>query len=568
MKTLDQISSQIVTASPGVVLNATTTPGDAGCVFRITQPGAYRLSANLSAAAGKDGIVIDASNVTLDLAGFSLIGVTGSGNGISLAKGNIGIANVVIGNGIISGFGGRGIYTASAAAVQGLVIEDLTITCTGQAIRTEVFGSTIVRRVHVRSGTGGILCVGPTSMDLIEDCQVTSCAGEAIHADVVERCMVSQSTLVGFVVISGSRVSNCLVSAISSVGPMVGILADEVGGCVVTDLTTSGAVPIDGIQADSISGSRVANLSSAGGNVRGLAQKSPTENGVVTASSVSGLQTSGSGTVIGIFSGTVDACQATKIGFVSSTGSVTGIFGTSLVKGCGARDIGHSGTTGTVTGTMAGTLSASFPDGQVQGTNVRSVNGGGIIYGIGAGTVVDSSVNTITQQASAGFVIVRGIIGGKVTASSATGIQANCSLSGSGIYADDVLNCRVANVSNAGAGDQDGIQGNSVKGCTVSGSDGIGITTSNPLGHVSGCSVSSCIRIGIKSFTGGIVAGNFVTTSGTGLETDSAAKVLVTGNHVTSCSTKYNLGAATRFGPIINSAGTISNTNPFCNFSD
>src|SRR5919108_5765842 len=44
--------------------------------FTITDPGSYYLTTNLSGAANNHGISINASDVTLDLNGFALIGLT------------------------------------------------------------------------------------------------------------------------------------------------------------------------------------------------------------------------------------------------------------------------------------------------------------------------------------------------------------------------------------------------------------------------------------------------------------------------------------------------------------
>src|SRR4051794_28495446 len=75
MKTLDQLE-------PRVPVSATTTPGDATSVFKITQPGSYYLTGNITGASGKHGTFIAAGNVTLDLMGFELVGVAGSLDGI------------------------------------------------------------------------------------------------------------------------------------------------------------------------------------------------------------------------------------------------------------------------------------------------------------------------------------------------------------------------------------------------------------------------------------------------------------------------------------------------------
>jgi hypothetical protein len=81
--------------------------------YVITQPGSYRLTGNLNPPAGTDAIDINASNVTLDLNGFSIIGAGGSGgNGIVGTGGQ-----VTVRNGTVSGMGGNGISLGSNAIV-------------------------------------------------------------------------------------------------------------------------------------------------------------------------------------------------------------------------------------------------------------------------------------------------------------------------------------------------------------------------------------------------------------------------------------------------------------------
>lgn len=103
-KTLNQVE-------PRIPINATNTPGDANSVFKITQPGSYYLTGNVQGESGKDGIRIEAfdEEVSLDLAGMTLEGVAGSGNGIySNAK------TVSIFNGVIRNFDGTGVLAIGA----------------------------------------------------------------------------------------------------------------------------------------------------------------------------------------------------------------------------------------------------------------------------------------------------------------------------------------------------------------------------------------------------------------------------------------------------------------------
>src|SRR5690606_14233038 len=57
--------------------------GDQFSTFKITQPGSYYLTGNITGEADKHGIQIAVSNVTIDLNGFSMIGVDDSRSGIA-----------------------------------------------------------------------------------------------------------------------------------------------------------------------------------------------------------------------------------------------------------------------------------------------------------------------------------------------------------------------------------------------------------------------------------------------------------------------------------------------------
>ena len=69
MKSLDQVEAR-------TIVNAANTPGDANNLFIITNSGSYYLTTNLVGVSGKSGISITANDVTLDLNGFALLGVS------------------------------------------------------------------------------------------------------------------------------------------------------------------------------------------------------------------------------------------------------------------------------------------------------------------------------------------------------------------------------------------------------------------------------------------------------------------------------------------------------------
>ena len=117
MKTLDEVEARIA-------INTDNTPGDSDALFVITQPGSYYLTQNWTingtfdfptgTTTPRDGIRIEASNVTVDLNGFTLEGgLFEPRHGIVVDQ--IGVwTNILIQNGSISGFTNNGIDSASA----------------------------------------------------------------------------------------------------------------------------------------------------------------------------------------------------------------------------------------------------------------------------------------------------------------------------------------------------------------------------------------------------------------------------------------------------------------------
>lgn len=107
---------------PRIAINSVNTPGGASAaVHLINQPGSYYLSGNITAAAGKSAILITANNVTIDLNGFTINGVTGTTQALIQITGDAANAgdprgNVAIKSGTVRGGGGDGINASTNAA--------------------------------------------------------------------------------------------------------------------------------------------------------------------------------------------------------------------------------------------------------------------------------------------------------------------------------------------------------------------------------------------------------------------------------------------------------------------
>lgn len=117
-RTTDEIYDKIPNGIDGrIPIAASSAP------VTISAPGSYILTGNVSVAANLTGITVAADNVTLDLNGYSVIGVPGStsGIGVILATSQ---RRFVLRNGTISGFN-TGV--ALGVATNTAVVEDLLI---------------------------------------------------------------------------------------------------------------------------------------------------------------------------------------------------------------------------------------------------------------------------------------------------------------------------------------------------------------------------------------------------------------------------------------------------------
>jgi parallel beta-helix repeat protein len=151
--------------------------------YSITVPGSYYITTNLTGVSGFPGITILTNDVTVDLSGFTLQGVVGSGPAISVPTME---RNLAIRNGALDGWGMRG---------------------------TNAYNSLFERLRESNSGGAGLL------------------AGSNC---VVSVCSVSVNFTVGIGVGNNCTVKDCTVSGTSGFG------IQTANGCVVVDCTVSG----------------------------------------------------------------------------------------------------------------------------------------------------------------------------------------------------------------------------------------------------------------------------------------------------------------------------------------
>lgn len=97
LKTLDQVE-------PRIPISDATTPGDANSVYKIIKPGSYYLTGEIVGQPSKFGIEVAASNVTIDLRGYSMRATPGNGFSAIYTGFGAGLENVSVLNGHVEGW--------------------------------------------------------------------------------------------------------------------------------------------------------------------------------------------------------------------------------------------------------------------------------------------------------------------------------------------------------------------------------------------------------------------------------------------------------------------------------
>ncbi len=186
----------------------------------ITSCGTYTLETCLTGVAGQSGITVNADNVTINLDGFSLLGVAGSQDGINVVNG---ISVVTIRNGIIRGWGGHGI---GADDGNNMRISDLTLVGNGLDEATIGSSSLVTNCIAEGNGSAGF------SLDF---------------GNVVSECSAASNNFNGFIVGLGSSVSNCVAFSNEQNGFL--LLGDNlITTCIARGNDSDGIHSVSGVQ--------------------------------------------------------------------------------------------------------------------------------------------------------------------------------------------------------------------------------------------------------------------------------------------------------------------------------
>jgi len=226
--------------------------------FNISQPGSYYLTTNLTGTSGFDGIIIVSGNVTLDLAGFALLGVPGSLHGIIISGAR---TNVTVRNGSVSSWGSDGVVAGDPAA-RNLVFDRLNVSASGGYGIFANTGLMIGCNVNV-SGSDGIHAFACE----VRNCSVASSAGTGISAtsSTVRDCSVTASAGIG-ITASDSTVRDCAVGFSGSTG--IFVVPGTVTGCLVQFSGQSGIyvnLPGSQVTGNTCKGNNTGNSASYAG---------------------------------------------------------------------------------------------------------------------------------------------------------------------------------------------------------------------------------------------------------------------------------------------------------------
>lgn len=194
---------------PRIPIGPGTTPGDATSLYRITQPGSYYLTGNITdIPAGKHAIDVAVSGVEIDMRGFAIRG-TPSVATFSGINAGTGVTGTAIRNGTIEAMGLNGVSLWEGGRVESLHL--------------------------LNNGGGGLALLGP---------------GAAV------RCTAQSNGNHGFQV-NGSSLEHCS----AKLNDAVGILAagSSLRGCVSEDNTQSGFTVSNGTAIGCVSSSNGAN---------------------------------------------------------------------------------------------------------------------------------------------------------------------------------------------------------------------------------------------------------------------------------------------------------------------
>lgn len=230
MKTLDQVE-------PRVPISALHTPGDATNTFVITAPGSYYLTGNFAGESGKNGIFVNADNVTIDLNGFTMTG-PGSNSAITMPVPPTTPENTTLRNGSIKNWG-FAVQLRSRARVENVTF----LRNVFDALSTGN-GSLISNCIASNNGQNGI---GAGSGSIVRSSTAANNNGYGIatgDSSVIVDCNATDNAAIGMFSGAASNFQNCTAVRNNSTG-IGGNNRSTIVDCTASDNGAFGIVAFD-----------------------------------------------------------------------------------------------------------------------------------------------------------------------------------------------------------------------------------------------------------------------------------------------------------------------------------
>jgi hypothetical protein len=263
--------------------------------FTITQSGAYYLASSLTGSSGQHGITIAASGVSLDLMGFTLLGVEGSLDAIRTDGTDRN--GIIVRNGMVLGWGGAGLSLTKTGSP---VVERLTVTgCGSDGVvvtspsSSDSTGSTLIRGVLVTRNAGYGLNLGNVSHSLVMDsvASVNTLGGIRVARGHLLRCTVDDNLARGIEGIGVVNVESCRLLGNDGDGIRI-----SRGSVVRTHVVASGGYGID-VELSSLVQDNVVTDNGLAGTAAGIRARGADnriEGNHVVGNDI-GIQTDGAG---------------------------------------------------------------------------------------------------------------------------------------------------------------------------------------------------------------------------------------------------------------------------------
>ena len=264
-KTTQEIFDKVAAVESRTAINSANTPGTATSLFKITQPGSYYLTGNITGEAGKHGIEIAASGVMLDLNGFDIVGIPAMGQFSGVKVTVQSLFNIAVVNGSVRNWGDEGVDLGTFASlncrVEGVLAKGNTnrgITIgggsmlskcsaynnTGDGIRTSI-GCTVSNcSALLNTGVG----ISTSSGCTLIDCTVSDNTGTGLSvgtSSTVANCSVLRNGLGGILTGGDGTVTNCTAVLNNGTGIQTGVVS-KIAGCSASRNTNFGISTSDG----------------------------------------------------------------------------------------------------------------------------------------------------------------------------------------------------------------------------------------------------------------------------------------------------------------------------------